>query len=368
MLSKALILVGGFGTRLRPLTCTRPKPMFPIANVPLLERTIEHLKRFGVSEVILAVHYQTELIRSHFGRGEKWGITVRYSEEKEPMGTAGAIKFAQEFIQENDKLIVLNSDIVAYIDFRKMEQFHDQKSATATIALKQVHDPSRFGVVELDEQSRIMKFIEKPTPQQTKSKLINAGAYILNASVLDLIPNGQPQSIERDTFPKLAKKANLYGFQYEGLWIDTGNAQDYLQANREVLEYELQTNASISPSAQIDPTVKINAPVIIGEGCVIKSGATIGPHVSLGNRCHVDQHTTITNSIVLPNSRIGENTRITGVIMGEQVRVGSKVKIEGQTILGDYVVVANNLTIVPGVSVCPWKALKEDILKPKTIM
>jgi mannose-1-phosphate guanylyltransferase len=245
-LTSALILAGGFGTRLRPLTCTRPKPLFPLGNKPLSEISVERLAESGVVErVIFAINYQAEKIMQYFG-DEKYGIEIKYAKEKRPLGTGGPIKNAQNFLDDSP-FFVLNGDVIHLIDFKDMLNFHKQRGdALGTIALYPVEDPSRYGAVELDHADRILRFVEKPPPGDEPSNLINAGAYVLDPEVFDYIPENEPFSIERGVFPIFADQMKLYGYKYNDLWLDVGKPADYLQANMFVLDHLLEKKRSSS--------------------------------------------------------------------------------------------------------------------------
>src|SRR4030065_2127707 len=234
---KALILAGGFGTRLRPLSCTRPKTLFEIVKKPLLQWIFERLAKNNVKEAILAVNQLTEYnVRQQ--RIPKSGLTVKFSHDppKKPLGTAGPIKKAEKLISHSEPFLVLNGDIFADVSYREILESHTKRKALATIALCKVEDPSRYGVVEMAEGERIKRFIEKPTKDAAPSNLINAGVYVLSPEVFKLIPEGKAVSMEREIFPTLAEEGRLYGHFIQGLWMDIGKPEEYLQPNRRLLD------------------------------------------------------------------------------------------------------------------------------------
>src|SRR4030066_1248252 len=234
---KALILAGGFGTRLRPLSCTRPKTLFPIVNKPLRQWIFERLAKNDIKEAILAVNQLTEYyIRQQ--RIPKSGLIVKYSHDppKTPLGTAGPIKKAENLIGHSEPFLVLNGDIFADVSYREILESHTKRKALATIALCKVEDPSRYGVAEMAEGERIKRFIEKPPKDAPPPNLINAGVYVLSPEVFKLIPEGKAVSMEREIFPKLAKEGRLYGHFIEGLWMDIGKPEEYLQINKILLD------------------------------------------------------------------------------------------------------------------------------------
>src|SRR3989304_8088928 len=234
---KALILAGGFGTRLRPLSCTRPKPLFPIVNKPLLQWIFERLAKNNITEAILAVNLQTEFYIKR-QRIPKSGLRIKYSIDppKKPLGTAGPIKKAEKIIGHSEPFLVLNGDIFADLSYREILDCHTKRKAFATIALCKVDDPSRYGVAEMAEGERIKRFIEKPPKDAAPSNFINAGVYVLSPEVFKLIPEGKAVSMEREIFPKLAEEGRLYGHFIQGLWMDIGKPEEYLHTNKILLD------------------------------------------------------------------------------------------------------------------------------------
>ncbi|MBE0480396.1 MAG: NDP-sugar synthase, partial [Dehalococcoidia bacterium] len=231
---KAVILVGGEGLRLRPLTCNLPKPMVPVANKPFLEHTIDNLKKHGVDEVILAMGYLPDRIRQYFGDGSTLNIRLIYSVEDTPLGTGGAVKNAERFL--DDTFIVLNGDIYSDLNLTDMVRLHLRRKAKATIALTPVEDPTAYGVVEIDSTSRVKAFIEKPSRESVTSHLINAGTYVLEPELLDMIPAGVHSMVERGLFPDLVKQgAPFLGYPSDAYWIDIGTPQDYIRLHRDLL-------------------------------------------------------------------------------------------------------------------------------------
>ncbi|MFX1519252.1 MAG: sugar phosphate nucleotidyltransferase [Promethearchaeota archaeon] len=371
----ALILAGGFGTRLRPLTCTRPKPLFPLGNRPLSEILVERLAKSGVERIIFAVNYQAELIMQYFGTGDKWGIDIRYAKEKRPLGTGGPIKNAQHLLDDSP-FFVLNGDVISLIDFEDMLNFHMQREdAFGTIALCPVEDPSRYGAVELDDAHRILKFVEKPPPGEEPSNLINAGAYVLDPEVFKYIPDNKPFSIERKVFPLFADQMKLYGYRYDDLWLDMGKPIDYLQANKFALDHFLEKEHSssnkrnfISSSANTEEPVFINSSVAIGKNVKIARDTHIGPYVCIGDDVTIGQGCRIENSVIFPDVQIDSFSSINNCIVGEAATLGRWVKIEGLTIIGDYCTIKDNVTLTSGVTICPWKTISESITTPRNIM
>jgi mannose-1-phosphate guanylyltransferase len=359
---KALILAGGFGTRLRPISCTRPKSLFPVLNKPLLDWTFERLAKSKVSEAILAVNYQTEAaIKQH--RIPKHGIRTRYSRDPlgKPLGTGGPVKKAEKYLGSESSFLVLNGDIFADVDYAKILKLHERKKATATIALHRVDDPNRYGVVQLAADSRIMRFVEKPFPESAPSNLINAGAYVLNPKIFDRIPKGQAVSIERDVFPKLAEEKTLYGYIFDGLWIDIGKPEDYLQVNKILLSSMID-----EPKPNIGHKTRIRMPVALDREVSIGEGSVIGPYAILGKNVKVGYDVRIRDSVVLSNSVISDSCSVSDTIIGDGTFIGKGAKIKG-CLLGDHARIKDEVTLVGGVSVCPAKEVSQSVLDPGTI-
>jgi mannose-1-phosphate guanylyltransferase len=360
---KALILAGGFGTRLRPLSCTRPKILFPILNKPLLQRTLERLAQNGINEVILAVNYQTEFYIKN-SKIPKNGIKIIYSRDPptKPLGTGGPIKNAQKFIGF-EPFMVVNGDIFTDINYKEILKVHEEKNAVATIALHRVEDPSKYGVAELTNDNHIKKFIEKPPKEVAPTNLINAGVYVLNPEILNRIPEKQKVSMEREIFPKLAEEGKLYGCVFNGLWKDIGEIKDYLEVNKILLEMFAKKQKH-----KIMDKVKVNKPIAFDKEVSVGTESIIGPNVILGQNVNVGSNVCIKNSVVFPRVVISDSSSINGAIIGEGVVIGRRVKIGEGCVIGDYAVIRDNVSLAKEVSVCPAKEVCESVLTAKCIM
>lgn len=371
---KALILAGGFGTRLRPLSCTRPKLLFPIANEPLLDLTLQRLAANGVDEAILAVNFMADSLERHCGRA-KYGVRLHYSRDVPPtsrsatssqgaLGTGGPVKQAQALLESKEPFLVLNGDILTDISYREIVQGHEENDALATIALYRIDDPSRYGVAELSEHERVTRFIEKPS-KQTSSRLINAGIYVFEPEIFRYLPAGKRCSLEKDVFPRLAEERRLFGHEIAGLWIDVGMPADYIRANK----LWLRSTETAKPlpeglqgkQAENGETVAIDKHVQIGQG------ALIGPNVSLGKNVSVGNHVTIRDSIILPNTSIADSTLIDGSMIGESVAIGRNVTIRKGCLIGDSALLKDGVKLARNVKVCPYKVVSESILTARTI-
>ena len=345
---KALILIGGFGTRLRPLSCTRPKALFPIVNKPLLQWTFEKLAENGVDEVVLAVNKLTQFhIRQQ--RLPRCGLKVRFSVDppKMPLGTAGPIKKAQKLLG-NDPFLVLNGDLITEIDYKELFNSHLEGQAVATIALHEAEDPSRYGVAELAADNRIKRFVEKPTKGTESSKLINAGVYVLSPKIFDYIPTGKAVSIEREVFPKLAEQNALFGHKVGGLWIDIGKPEEYLETNKLLLE----TCETEPPKRGLFECKK---PLAVSKGVSIGENSIIGPYTVLGKNVTVGKNVRIRDSVVFSDAKIDDDADISGTLIGEAAHVGKKVKLTEGCIVADHAKIRDGASLSEKVHVCPAK-------------
>ena len=327
---KALFLAGGKGVRLQPLTDNVPKPMVPIMNKPLLERTMLHLKKSGISEIVISSCYQPQYIEEYFGDGEKFGLKIQYIVEDIPLGTGGAIKKAGAQIR--DTFIVFNSDILSDIDIQKMVDFHKSSHALATIAVTEVEDPSAYGVIEYDKVGYAVSFVEKPKPEQISSNFINAGIYIFEPEILEEIPVNCAVSVERETFPGLlAKGHKIAVFKDAGYWIDIGTLEKYTQVHKDIMDGKCKmvdtnfssSNISLGKNVKIHPDAKIIGPAYIGDNVVIYAKAII-------NR-----------SVIGSNVTIGSGSKVVGSILWNNVIISSEVRLMNTIVTADCVINRN---------------------------
>ncbi len=336
--------------------------MFPILNKPLLQWTFERLAQNGIDEAILAVNRQTEFyLKQH--RISKCGLTIKYSHDppKMPLGTAGPIKKAEKLIGNKEPFLALNGDIFADLNYKKIIENHIEGNAIATIALHEVEDPSRYGVAELENGNRIKKFIEKPPKGKSPGNLINAGAYVLSPKIFEYIPTGRAVSLEREVFPILAEKKSLFGHKIDGLWIDIGKPEEFLQTNKILL--------GLIPIKKAKQNVcfDLKKPVMLDKGITIGKASVIGPHVVLGNNISIGKNVRIKNSVVFADVTIGDNTVIDGALIGECASIGSGVRITEGCVIGDQAKIRDNISFLEKVSVCPAKEVSENILNSKNI-
>jgi mannose-1-phosphate guanylyltransferase len=335
----AVILVGGLGTRLRPLTDRTRKDMLPLVDRPQLAFTFEHLRRFGVTRAIISCGYLPTQIQEHFG--DRYGeLRLEYRIEEEPLGTGGAIRFAAEGISE--PFFALNGDSLRETDLGALVDFHRDRGGRATILLTPVEDPSRYGLVRVHGDGRVLSFLEKPRPEEIDTNLINAGLYVLEPDVLDLIPRGRAVSIEREIFPQLVEEQAVHGVALGGYWLDIGTPDAYLQAHRDVLERNFVTELGerlgtdytlVAEDADVSQA-RLVPPVFVGAGARIAAGARIGSLAVIGAGAVVGEGASVESSVVGAGAVVGARTHVTGSLVGENAEVGADCEIRGLSVVG----------------------------------
>lgn len=335
---QALILAGGRGTRLRPLTVYTPKPIVPVINRPFLLYQIEVLKRAGIFDITLSLSYQPDKIQQMLGNGIDYGVNITYITEPSPMGTGGAYKFAEEALRETT--IVFNGDILTDLHIGKLVEFHTKKKAAATISLVPVDEPSRYGVVSTDKSKRVLSFVEKPDEAALAmlgTNNVNAGIYVLEPQILDIIAADTNRSFEYDVFPDTLERAlPFYGCVIgKDYWIDIGSPANYLKAHHDFLAGRVK-GFDIGPRAEYEAAThsEIDRVSVIGEGCIIKPGVTIKNSV-IGPGVMVEEKAVIENSVIWAHSRIASAAEISGAIIGRSCHVGRNSKVGQGAVLGD---------------------------------
>jgi NDP-sugar pyrophosphorylase family protein len=337
---QAFILAGGKGTRLRPLTMHTPKPIVPIANRPFLLYQLELLKRADVRDVILSLSYQPQKIEDRLGDGTDYNVRISYTVEASPLGTAGAYRNAAGLI--NKTTVVLNGDVLTDIDLNEVIQFHRERGALATIVLTPVPNPTAYGLVESDSEGRVLRFLEKPKPEEVTCDTINAGIYILEPRVLDYIPEGDPFMFEYGVFPKLLERGEpFYAYIWRGYWRDIGTSSSYLQANLDVIarEVKLLDITEKKRGEKFDETVEIDSTSIVDPSCTVKAGVQIINSV-ISRNCFIEERARIENSVVRGGSRIGAGATLQGVVLGKSCHIGRAVTVHDAA-LGDKSVITD---------------------------
>ena len=356
-------MAGGKGTRLRPLTTTRPKPMIPVANRPIMEHVVALLKRCGIKESVATLYYLPSLIRSHFGDGSRFGIRIEYSEEDVPLGTAGGVKRVEGLLE--DTFVVISGDVLTDINIRDAIRFHEGVGALATIILTRVPNPLNFGIVELDRSGRVRRFLEKPSWEEVFTDTINAGIYVLEPEVLKYVREKEASDFGRDLFPILLRKGlPLYGYVAPGYWNDIGNIAQYLQANYDVMTGKVGARVPgrlMRRSVWVDEGyeggrgVDLVPPVVIGKNCQIGRNSQIGPFTILGDDVKVGEGARVKRSIVMDEAFLGAMSELSGCIIGTFCKIESNaVILEGATI-ADGCIVGQRAVVKPRVRVWPEK-------------
>jgi NDP-sugar pyrophosphorylase family protein len=341
---RAILLAGGKGTRLRPLTLHTPKPIVPIFDRPFLQYQIDLLRQVPeIDEIVLSLNYQPRRIEEVFGDGSDLGIHLRYVVEPNPLGTGGAIKFAAGEYR-GGPLVVFNGDVFTSVDLPAVLALHRERKAKATIVLTPVENPSAYGLVETDARGNIEAFVEKPSPDQIKCDTINAGIYVLEPETLDRIPADIVYSIERGYFPSLITNHETFvAYIYRGYWIDIGTPEKYRQAHHDIMDGRFSAppfaqapgTALISPQARVEPGAVIEGPCFIDEGVVVKAGARIGPYSVIGKHSHIGENAVIEGAILWPNTWVDTDSRLGRITAGRHCHFGRNVQIADGAMFGD---------------------------------
>jgi mannose-1-phosphate guanylyltransferase len=364
---QAVILVGGEGTRLRPLTSTVPKPVVPLVDRPFIVYMLEWLRGHGVDDVVMSCGFLATSVRNVLGDGSQLGIRLRFVEEPEPRGTAGALKFAEPFLDE--RFLMLNGDVLTDLDLTAQIAQHEATGATGTLALVPVPDPTAYGLVRLNADHSVHEFLEKPSPDAIDTNLISAGAYVLERSVLDLIPADRNVSIEREVWPVLVQDG-LYGYSSEAYWLDIGTPERYLQATFDILEGNVRTGVgerlgdtflSVDDSAHI--AGRVIPPAVVERGATVAEGAHVGSLVVLADGVSIGANTTVERSVVLQGAEVGRDCLLRDCIVGPGARIGAGSQVIGGAVLGEGVTIGADNVIAHGARVFPGVEVPDGGLK-----
>jgi NDP-sugar pyrophosphorylase family protein len=347
---KAVILAGGEGTRLRPLTLRLPKPTAPIADRPLLQHQLDLLARASVREVVFSLAYQPQRIQAVFGDGSAFGKKIHYAVEETPLGTGGAVKNAEPFL--DDTTIVFNGDILIDVDLEKVVADHRRLKASATLVLTPVENPAAYGLVETDADGRVQRFTEKPKdPSQIKTNNINAGIYILETRTLELMPPATNYSIERGFFPALLSRGDFVrAHVHRGYWIDIGTPEKYLQVHRDILSgrFPVELDGArrgdggwVHPSAEVDPAARLEAPYYVGPQCVVEAEATVGRGAVLVSDVRLAAGARVADSVLWPGSVVERGAQVEGALFANDVHVGAQAVVGAGAVLGEGTVLTD---------------------------
>jgi NDP-sugar pyrophosphorylase family protein len=373
---KAVIMAGGEGTRLRPLTSNAPKPMLPIANVPMMEHVINLLRLHGFDEIVVTVAFLANAIKTYFGDGSEFGVTMHYAHEAVPLGTAGSVGNARHLLDE--RFLVISGDVMTDMDLGAIVEFHDAHKAIATIGLTPVENPLDFGIVITREDGTIERFLEKPTWGQVFSDTINTGIYVLEPSIFDYIPEGRSVDFSSDVFPQLLTRGlPLYGAVAEGFWEDVGTLEAYLRAHKDVLDQKVQLDIPgfrvsediwLGEGAEVSPDATVNGPAVIGPGCKVEAGCYLGEYTVLGSNVRLLPDVHVERSVLHDNVYVGTGARLRGAVIGRSCSIRSNVRIDEGVVLGDSVFVGSGAVLNGDVKVYPFKTIEDGAIVNSSIV
>ena len=367
---KAVIMAGGEGTRLRPLTSHRPKPLTPALNLPIMEHILLLLKRHGILEIVVTLHYLSDEIERYFGDGSKWGLVIHYSVEETPLGTAGSVKQAEHLLKD-EPFLIISGDALTDIDINKAIQFHTLKKSAATIVLSHVQNPLEFGVVITDQDGQIRRFLEKPSWGEVFSDTVNTGMYILDPSVFDYMTQGKNYDWSQHIFPQmLAEEKPLYGFVMEDYWCDVGSLQQYRESQYTVMDRRTRVHENLDPATvwgdgiwkgegtEISPTAQIISPVVIGTGCRIKANAVVGPYAVIGDNGIIEENATVHHSVLWDNVYVGTDSTLSACTVCSHTIIGANCTIQEGAVIGNNCRIQADCTIRAQIKLWPDKIIE----------
>ncbi|MDQ3108120.1 MAG: mannose-1-phosphate guanyltransferase [Actinomycetota bacterium] len=374
---KAVIMAGGEGTRLRPLTSNQPKPMMPIANRPMMEHIVGLLKEHGFDDIVVTVAFLANTIRNYFGDGSEFGVRMVYATEESPLGTAGSVRNAMEQLKD-ERFLVFSGDVLTDIDLSAIVKFHEENGAMATIGLKAMENPLEFGIVITNEDGSIERFLEKPTWGQVFSDTINTGIYVLEPEIFDYIDAGKPVDFSSEVFPQLLEEAKpLFGYVAEGYWEDVGTLEAYVKAHQDILDrkvevaidgFEMGQGVWLGEGSEIDPAAKVEGPAVIGDYCKISAGAHIREYTVLGSNVMVGPDAYLERAIVHDNAYLDAGVRLRGAVVGRSSDLRKGARCEEGVVLGDECFVGAHAVINQSVKVYPFKTVEANAVINSSIV
>ena len=358
---KAVVLVGGQGSRLRPITFDVPKAMVPLRNRPFIGYMVDFLRRAELDGAVLSLGYLPDPIQEYFDEWDLNGFSIDYAVESRPLGTAGGIKNAERYLG-GEPLIVVNGDVLSGMDLRVVISKHKESDALATIVLISVEDPTAYGLVEVDHDMLVRRFLEKPAADEVTTNLVNAGIYVMQPEVLAMIPENQEVSIEREIFPHLQAEGRLRAYVSSSYWRDIGTPRSYLAASHDVLSGAVGAKEDfdylhVDPSVMTGKGVRVLPPISVSAGCVLKNGATVGGRSSLGRDCRIGEGAVVEGSILFDGAEVEAEAVVRGSIIGPRARVGQEAIVRGLSVLGAGCVVCEGNVLDQGVRINPGVVL-----------
>jgi mannose-1-phosphate guanylyltransferase/phosphomannomutase len=373
---KALIMAGGEGTRLRPLTSNQPKPMLPMANRPMMEHVVLLLRQHGFTEIVVTVAFMANAVRSYFGDGSELGVRMVYATEETPLGTAGSVLNARDELDE--RFLVISGDVLTDVDLAAVVRFHEEKGALATLALHSVPDPLEFGIVITNEDGSVERFLEKPTWGQVFSDTINTGIYVLEPEIFDFIPAEGASDFSGDVFPAvLAAGRPIYGCISEGYWEDVGTTEAYLKAHNDILDrkvavemdgFPIRPGVWLGKGSTLDPEATVEGPALIGDNCSVAAGAVLGQYTTLGDNVRIAESAEVRHSMVGDNCYIGAGARVEGSAVGRACDLRRGARLEPGAVLGENCLIGAGAEVRAGVKVYPFKTVEAGALVNTSIV
>jgi mannose-1-phosphate guanylyltransferase/phosphomannomutase len=373
---KAVVMAGGEGTRLRPLTSNQPKPMVPVVGKPCMEHILELLRTHGFGDVIVTVAFLPQAIRGYFGNGDALGIDVSYSVEESPLGTAGSVRLAADKLDE--PFLVISGDAVCDLDLTKLVEFHQGRGAAVTIGLKSVPNPLEFGIVVTDQDGRIERFLEKPSWSQVFSDTINTGIYVVDPEVLNHVPTDRPYDFSKELFPLLLEMGRpLYGYVMDGYWQDIGNLDQYRQANYDALEgkvalsipgIQLRGNIWIGEGVDLDDLDQVEGPAYVGTNCRVAREATVGAYSVLGANVTLRERARVERSVIDAGTHIGRSVLVEGAIVGRRCDLRGHARLHEGVAIGDEVTIGSESIVMPGVRIYPYKEIESGAIIHESVI
>jgi mannose-1-phosphate guanylyltransferase len=365
---QAVILVGGQGTRLRPITYDTPKALVPLRNRPFMGYMLDFLRNGGLDGAVLSMGYLPDPIQAYLAECDLDGFSVDYAVEDYALGTAGGIKNAARYTRDGGPVVAVNGDVLSGMDLRRLIEQHARSGALATLTLTSVEDPTAYGLVEVDHDMVVHRFIEKPAADEVTTNLVNAGIYVLEPEVLKMIPRGQEVSIEREIFPELQAMGGLRAYISSSYWRDIGTPRSYLAASHDVLSGAVGTREDlefldVDPSVRVGKNVRLLPPVAVASGCEIGDQATIGGRSALGRGCRVGEGAVVEGSILLEGAEVETGAVVRGSIIGKRARIGQNAIVRGLSVLGAGCVVGEGNVLDQGIRINPGVVLPPRSLR-----
>jgi mannose-1-phosphate guanylyltransferase/phosphomannomutase len=373
---KAVIMAGGEGTRLRPLTSNQPKPMMHLANRPMMEHIVNLLHKHGFDEIVVTVAFMANNIRSYFGDGSEFGVRMVYATEETPLGTAGSVRNAMDELDE--RFLVISGDVLTDIDLTEIVAYHEQRAALATIGLTAVENPLEFGIVITRDDGSIDRFLEKPGWGQVFSDTVNNGIFVLEPEIFDYIPEGRPVDFSSEVFPKLLEEQRpLYGKVCEGYWEDVGTLAAYVSAHKDILDgrvevdvpgFRLEGSVWLGEGAEVDPDARIDGPAVLGDHTKVEAGARLAPYSVLGNNVMVRSDAQIERSVILDGAYIGQGARLLGAVVGRGSDLRPNARCDDGAVLGDQCFIGAGAHIGSNVKVYPFKTVESGAVVNQSLV